>query len=174
MKTLESALKIHIATPCQARWDEMKGDERARFCLHCSKHVYNLSAMSAPAAAELVREKEGNLCVRFYRRADGTVLHGKDCPVGMARYRQRMRAFWSAGVSAIVLMFAHARAFAGSDNQVAIPDAAKNLSVQIVPGLDPGRPTMGDMMPAPPPPAPSPIPLPPVPSPTPNPPGHPD
>ena len=172
MKTREFALNIHIATPCHARWDEMKGDERARFCLHCSKHVYNLSAMSAVAAAELVREKEGNLCARFYRRADGTVLHGKDCPAGMARARQRLRAFWGAGVSAAVLMFTHARAFAGSDNQVAVLDATRNFNTQIATGLAPGGATMGDVMAPPPPPTPtpSPIPLPPVPAPTPNPP----
>jgi hypothetical protein len=78
---------VTVASPCSARWDEMSGDERSRFCSECRLHVYNLSAMTSQQAAALIREKEGNLCVRFYRRADGTLLTS-DCPVGL---RQRLR-----------------------------------------------------------------------------------
>jgi hypothetical protein len=78
---------LNVASPCAARWDEMSGDERSRFCSECRLHVYNLSAMTSQQAAALIREKEGNLCVRFYRRADGTLLTS-DCPVGL---RQRLR-----------------------------------------------------------------------------------
>src|SRR3954452_5823731 len=34
---------IRIASPCKANWDDMVGDERARFCGQCAKNVYNLS-----------------------------------------------------------------------------------------------------------------------------------
>ncbi len=46
----------------------MSGDERTRFCTDCSKHVYNLSAMTTAEAEELILEKEGHLCVRYYKR----------------------------------------------------------------------------------------------------------
>jgi hypothetical protein len=36
---------IRIATPCQANWDEMPGDERIRFCSACSRSVYNIAAL---------------------------------------------------------------------------------------------------------------------------------
>ena len=72
---------IRIASPCSADWSMMVGDDRSRFCGSCQKHVYNLSAMAANEAAQLIREREGNLCARLYRRADGTILTG-DCPVG--------------------------------------------------------------------------------------------
>jgi hypothetical protein len=91
---------LHIAAPCSADWDEMVGDDRTRFCGKCEKNVYNLSAMTRGQAEDLVREKEGRLCVRFYRRNDGTVLTA-DCPVGVRRRRLRHRV-WScvAGVAA--------------------------------------------------------------------------
>jgi hypothetical protein len=80
---------LHVSTPCTARWEEMAGDERTRFCSHCSLNVYNLSAMRHDEAEALIEEKEGRLCVRFYRRSDGTVLT-QDCPVGLRTVRQRI------------------------------------------------------------------------------------
>ena len=72
---------IDIARPCPADWEEMRGDDQVRFCKHCSLNVYNLSAMSREAAERLVAEREGRLCVRFYRRLDGTVIT-RDCEGG--------------------------------------------------------------------------------------------
>jgi hypothetical protein len=73
---------VRVAAPCHADWDRMAGDERARFCGSCEKHVYNLSGMTRMEAETLVREREGEICVRFARRKDGTVITG-DCPVGL-------------------------------------------------------------------------------------------
>ncbi len=75
---------IAIAEPCQASWDDMSGNERVRFCGDCKLNVYNFSAMSRSEAEGMARTTEGRLCVRFYRRADGTVLT-RDCPVGLRR-----------------------------------------------------------------------------------------
>jgi hypothetical protein len=83
---------IHIASPCTAAWSDMDGDDKFRFCKQCRKYVYNLSAMSRPEAEALVEKMEGRMCVRFYRRADGTVLTD-DCPVGLRRAREAMH--WS-------------------------------------------------------------------------------
>lgn len=94
--------QIQIATPCDARWEDMLGDNRVRFCGACTKHVYNLSEMQQEEALALIQEMNGNLCVRLYRRADGTVLT-EDCPVGLlARARQKARRFY-AGVIAMSL-----------------------------------------------------------------------
>ncbi len=79
MKTsLDLLNAIQIPKPCPANWGDMIGDDYARFCGICEKHVYNLSTLSADEAAALVREKEGKLCVRLYRRLDGTVITS-DC-----------------------------------------------------------------------------------------------
>jgi hypothetical protein len=81
---------IRIASPCHASWDSMTGDHRARHCGACDKTVYDLSRMTAAQAEALIREKEGALCVRLYRREDGRVLTA-DCPVGLRDRLQRMR-----------------------------------------------------------------------------------
>ena len=107
--------QVRIAKPCPANWEEMKGDERVRFCEHCQKHVFNLSAMNANDAVTLVRAKEGKLCARMYLRRDGTLLTG-DCPVGVARYRRRVAwaVGWSVGLTAAVFGIPITRLFAVS------------------------------------------------------------
>ena len=79
---------IRIATPCTADWSQMTGDDRTRYCGECSKNVYNLSGMTREEAEALILEKEGQLCVRYYRRADGTILFA-DCAIGVRRRRRR-------------------------------------------------------------------------------------
>jgi hypothetical protein len=66
----------------------MEGDDRVRFCSQCNLNVYNLSAMGLDEAEALVAGAEGRLCVRFYRRTDGTIIT-QDCPVGVQAVRQR-------------------------------------------------------------------------------------
>ena len=80
-------MKFEIASPCRESWARMRGDDRVRFCRRCALHVYNLSALSEAEAHHLVRTSEGRLCVRYYRRRDGTVLT-KDCPADEARRRK--------------------------------------------------------------------------------------
>ena len=59
--------------------------------------MYNLSELTRDEAEALIVEKEGKLCVRYFQRADGTILL-KDCAVGV---RQRRRRRWMAvGVAA--------------------------------------------------------------------------
>lgn len=90
--------KIKVASPCHASWAQMSGDERVRLCGLCSKHVYNLSAMSRAQAESLIQEKEGKLCVRFYRRKDGTVLTA-DCPVGLRAVRRKVAMIAGAALA---------------------------------------------------------------------------
>jgi len=92
---------IRVAAPCPARWADMTGDDRARFCAQCQKHVYHLSEMTAEDAADLIRKKEGKLCVRFYERADGTVLT-VDCPVGAWAFMRRVKRLIAVGVGVLV------------------------------------------------------------------------
>jgi hypothetical protein len=79
----------------------MIGDERVRFCQQCERNVYNISGMSRSEAESLVLNAEGRLCVRFYRRRDGSVLTA-NCPVGLRSLKERAaraaRAFVSAAL----------------------------------------------------------------------------
>jgi hypothetical protein len=77
-----------IASPCSASWEKMTGDDQVRFCDGCQKNVYDLSAMTSLEAEALLQEKEGALCARFYRRADGTIMTS-DCSVGVRKKRVR-------------------------------------------------------------------------------------
>lgn len=90
---------LRVATPCARDWDEMTGDARARFCGDCRLTVYDLSELTTDEARALIREKEGRLCVRFFQRADGTVLT-RDCPVGVTR-RRKLIAGSGAAVSSV-------------------------------------------------------------------------
>lgn len=91
---------LRIASPCKADWNAMAGDERVRFCGQCQKNVYNLSDMSRDEAEALVQGAEGKLCVRMYRRADGTVLTS-DCPEGALRKQRRRRLALLTGSGAL-------------------------------------------------------------------------
>ena len=64
---------VQVAAPCKVNWDEMLGDERVRFCGQCSLNVYNLSSMTRAYAEALIARTEGRLCVKFYRRFDGSI-----------------------------------------------------------------------------------------------------
>jgi hypothetical protein len=111
MKTFTSPLNnIHIASPCAADWNEMVGDERRRFCSQCSLNVYNLSGMTGDEAENLLLTSEGRVCVRFYRRKDGTILT-KDCPVGWQAVKRRLSKMSAAAVSLCAGIFTGIFAF---------------------------------------------------------------
>src|SRR5262245_4884267 len=78
--------RVRVAAPGEAEWKWMYGDDRVRFCGQCSQNVFNLSAMTTEEAEDLIRRAEGRLCVRYYRRSDGSILT-KNCPVGLQAIR---------------------------------------------------------------------------------------
>jgi len=92
---------IRIASPCPASWEQMAGDERVRHCSECKLNVYNLSAMTRVEAEELLQRREGRLCVRYYRRKDGTILT-QDCPRGLRAAAQRLTRIASAALAALM------------------------------------------------------------------------
>ena len=58
----------------------MDGDDRERFCMQCSKTVFNISDLSKKEANQFLIEKVGvDTCVKFYRRQDGTIKTD-NCP----------------------------------------------------------------------------------------------
>jgi hypothetical protein len=83
--------EIRVATPCRANWDEMPGDDRVRSCPTCSRSVYNIAAMTSAEATSLIAGREGRLCARLYRRADGTLVTA-DCPPPAPPRPRRVRA----------------------------------------------------------------------------------
>jgi len=109
MSKLTSPLDhLRIASPCSADWDQMFSfeDERVRFCSQCNLNVYNLSGMSRQEAEALVIKTEGRLCVRFYRKSDGSILT-QNCPVGLKAIKRRV-AWVAQVVLGMVLSFVSA------------------------------------------------------------------
>ena len=92
---------MRIASPCSISWENMSGDDRARFCNQCNLHVYNISAMTKAQVASLIASAEGRICARLYRRADGTVLT-RDCPVGLRAVRRRVSKMAGAALTAVL------------------------------------------------------------------------
>ena len=92
--------KLRVASPCSAGWETMSGDERARHCESCKLNVYNIAGMTNAEVQHLVSNREGRLCIRLFRRADGTVLT-KDCPVGVRAYQKRIAKLAGATLSVL-------------------------------------------------------------------------
>ena len=92
MAQFNSPLKhVKVAAPCSANWEEMFSfeGERVRYCSQCKLNVYNLSQMKRREAETLLMRTEGRLCVRFYRRPDGSVLT-QNCPIGVQAIKARV------------------------------------------------------------------------------------
>jgi len=99
--------QVRVASPCKADWDQMLGSDRVRFCGQCNLNVYNLSGMTRADAESLIAANEGRLCVRFYRRADGSIIT-RDCPVGLRAIQRRVSYLVKATAAAVLAFFASA------------------------------------------------------------------
>lgn len=88
---------LQIASPCDASWDAMRGDDRVRHCAQCDKAVYNLAALTQAEALALFGNPDQLPCIRLWKRVDGTVMTA-DCPVGL-RLRRRERRPVAAAVA---------------------------------------------------------------------------
>jgi hypothetical protein len=122
---------IKIASPCGANWEEMLGDNRKRFCAECKLNVYNISGMSQREAEDLLINSEGRVCIRLFKRHDGTVLT-ENCPVGLTKIKQKVSRIATA---AFALIFGFMSGFVSFINLVV---ASKKL-VEIIKKLEPPR-----------------------------------
>jgi len=102
MRSMEFNINsLKVASPCPMSWDQMKGDDRSRHCNLCELNVHNIAGLSTREVEDLVTTSEGRLCVRLFRRADGSVIT-QDCPVGLRKYRQRVAGIASAAFAAVL------------------------------------------------------------------------
>jgi len=89
-------------------WEQMRGDDRTRFCDLCQLRVYNISGLKREEVQRLIATTDGRICARLYRRADGTVLT-RDCVVGVRALRRRVArrtgALFAALISLAVTTF---------------------------------------------------------------------
>jgi hypothetical protein len=131
MRRCESPLdRVTVAAPCGVGWENMAGDERVRFCGQCGLNVYNLSGMTKGEAERLVARAEGTLCVRYYRRADGTILT-KNCPAGLRALKRRAARVATATASAALSFFSGVLAAAGLRERPFVPVVTKSEVIEI-------------------------------------------
>jgi hypothetical protein len=107
-------MELKVASPCKESWEQMSGDDRVRFCRSCHKKVYNLMEVSESEIGTLLRPGRELPCVRFYQRADGTVMTA-DCPVG----RRRRWLLRLGGIGATFLLMVGAILLAQTDRSPA-------------------------------------------------------
>jgi hypothetical protein len=86
----ESLDQLTVATPCPESWENMRGDDRVRYCGGCRQSVYNLAAMGRAEALRMIERRTGRLCVRLHRRPDGTIVTA-DCRSRLRAARRRGR-----------------------------------------------------------------------------------
>jgi hypothetical protein len=101
MKFTSPLDNVKVASPCKADWNQMSGNDTIRFCGSCEMNVYNLSGMSKRAAEDLLARAEGRMCVRFFRRTDGSIIT-RNCPVGFAAVKQRFQRIGTAVLSSVL------------------------------------------------------------------------
>ena len=94
---------ISIGRPCNSAWELMEGDDRVRHCTNCDKDVYSSMGLSRAQILEFITRREG-VCMRLYRRPDGTIVTG-ECADLRAAVRPRLvrgglfnLALWLLGI----------------------------------------------------------------------------
>ncbi|MEZ5962544.1 MAG: hypothetical protein R3F56_01745 [Planctomycetota bacterium] len=139
---------LAVASPCPAEWNQMTGDAKRRFCQQCQLHVHDLSAMTRAEAEAVLRDAGGaRVCVRFFRRHDGTVLT-RDCPVGL---RQRLRRARRRATAAVSAAFAALLSAVGCTRDAKRPPTSSGNGTDIHgapadPGPTMGEPVQGDVV----------------------------
>jgi len=131
---LQPRLRLRLARPCPVDWNAMEGDDRVRFCKLCERDVYHLSAMKHVEVQELMLTKQGKLCVRFFQRADGTVMTS-DCPVGKRERRRRSMLMTAGAAGAAALLAAASAGFLRMESvdDLELPQPSRGLTMVVPP-----------------------------------------
>jgi len=162
--------QIQIRKPCPVSWDQMAGDEKVRFCVHCKMNVFDLSAMDRDEAERFINQRAGGAagsdrsdgsdgsgaageagartCVRMYRRMDGMVVTA-DCEVVRLRLARRVYTKVAAGIALLFAMGAGAlwggTAAIRKANEIGLNSGRSGPWIFAKPAAPPVRMMMGDI-----------------------------
>jgi hypothetical protein len=105
LPTVDVLDSVTIAVTCQVPWDDMRGDERTRFCDKSNQNVHDVSEHTAAEALQLVTAHETVPCLRMFRRPDGRVMT-RDCMTKRERiWKWLLRhSIWAAALFAIMFI----------------------------------------------------------------------
>ncbi len=140
MKKKRYIEKVRVKDPCTQDWNEMTGNDQVRFCTHCAKDVNDLSTMTKSEARRLVRQSNGQLCIRYIKHPETGAPVFTDQLVQISRRMPRVAA-GVIGASISLSTFAYAQggsSRAASSPQVETPAAvvAVNPPSESKPGSD--------------------------------------
>lgn len=136
---------ISVAAPCTADWGKMHGNDQVRFCQDCKLNVYNLSGMTQNQAEDLIRKAEGRLCVRYFRRADGTILT-QNCPVGLQALKKKAARAATAVISALLSFLTGFGLFSYMTSKKATPTPLMGSIAYTPPVIDHVNEIKGEMV----------------------------
>jgi ankyrin repeat protein len=117
--------RLQIGGPCSAEWGSMAGNERVRFCAHCSRHVHSLSEITPAQASELVRRSGGRLCLRV-ERDPGGVPRTRKLAEPLYQIRRRVSRLAAGAFGAALTLCSAAAAQA----QTAAPEPARRTDAR--------------------------------------------
>lgn len=122
----ESKLEqLRIASPCNAQWEAMRGDDKVRFCSHCNLDVRDLSQMTRRQIETLIVASQGRLCVRMRRHDDGTLVTATDA-FDLRMLKRRVSLLAGATFAALLGVFTGgAMAQTSTQNNSQCPNGAQ-------------------------------------------------
>jgi len=137
-------MDLRISSPCPKSWNELRGNDRIRYCDECKLNVYNLAEMSTQEVEALVRRSSGRLCGRLYVRGDRTATR-RSCPKGDAAAPLRKFALigGALGLAAFAWLF---RSIDGPDRS-ALPSWVRDVVNMIDPPRSRGCYVLGSPTP---------------------------
>lgn len=74
MSAKDPLQRLAVTSPCTQDWDSMIGNDRVRFCEHCSLQVHNISEMTRAEAFRLAHHSHGRLCVRYHSTTQNPIV----------------------------------------------------------------------------------------------------
>ena len=113
--------RLAVTSPCIQDWDSMVGNDRVRFCEHCSLHVHNISEMTRARALRLANRSNGRLCVRYNSTPQNEIVTQSPGSQGLHQIGRRVSRLASGAFSAtlsVSAVFAGPASVVRADNAV--------------------------------------------------------
>lgn len=96
---------LEVEIPCDESWDAMSGDDQTRRCGVCRHDVHDIASFTNEELTVLLARNE-RLCIRLFRRADGTAVTADCAPLRFRLERAVQRSALGRSKWIVAVMFA--------------------------------------------------------------------
>ena len=133
-------VKDYIPKPCHEDWNKMTGDQRQKFCDHCSCSVHNLTGMNHEEIVNLREKLGGKLCGAFHgEKKVSTVRRVQLKPIAIGM---------GIGLSSLALAACNSAEKATSDGGECVGVTPEVAQTEQTNQNDPVMETLGEVCPA--------------------------